>query len=93
MGSDFVATSSNRTFSLPLHQYEVCECLRIIQDDVTEGDEVFYLTLTSTNPQVRATGAVVHIVDDDGKIYRLPYFNLEVIGCINYHSVTMYYVV
>ena len=66
-GSDFVAMSVDRTFSLPLQQSEVCECLSIIQDDIAEGDEVFYLTLTSTNPQVKTTGAVVHIIDDDGK--------------------------
>ena len=67
MGTDFVPISSNRTLSLPLEQYEVCECLSVIQDDVTEGDEVFYLTLTSSHPQVRTTGAMVHIIDDDGK--------------------------
>lgn len=65
--SDFVAMSMDRTFSLPLQQSEVCECLSIIQDNVAEGDEVFYLTLTSTHPQVKTAGAVVHIVDDDGK--------------------------
>ena len=59
--------SVNRTFSLPLGRSEVCECISIIQDDIAEGDEVFYLTLTSTHPQIRTTGAVVHIVDDDGK--------------------------
>ena len=66
-GSDFVAMSVDRTFTLPLQQFEVCECISIIQDDVTEGDEVFYLTLTSTHPQIKTTGAIVHIIDDDGK--------------------------
>ena len=66
-GSDFVAMSVDRTFSLPFQQSEVCECLSIIQDDIAEGDEVLYLTLTSTHPQVKTTGAVIHIVDDDGK--------------------------
>lgn len=68
VGTDFMDVSSNRTFSLPLQRFEVCECLSVIQDDIVEGDEVFYLTLISTHPQVRTTGAVVHIVDDDGKI-------------------------
>ena len=39
----------------------------MIQDDITEGEEVFYLTLTSSHPQVRTTGAAVHILDDDGE--------------------------
>lgn len=63
-----MAVSSNRTFSLPLHQLEICECINIVQDDVMEGDEVFYIVLSSPNPQVRTTGAVVHIVDDDSKL-------------------------
>ena len=67
VGDDFVGISSNRTFSLPLQRFEVCECLSIIQDDVIEGDEVFYISLTSTHPRVVTTGAVVHIIDDDGK--------------------------
>ena len=62
-----MAISEDRTFSLPLEQSESCECLSIIRDDIAEGDEVFYLTLTSTHPQVLTTGAVVHIIDDDGK--------------------------
>ena len=62
-----MAMSVDRTFSLPLQKSVVCECLSIIQDDIAEGDEVFYLTLTSTHPQIKATGAVVHIIDDDGK--------------------------
>ena len=67
VGTDFVPISSNRTLSLPLGQHEVCECLSVIQDDITEGDEVFYLTLSSSHPQVRTTGAMVLILDDDGK--------------------------
>ena len=66
-GSDFMAMSVDRTFSLPLQKSEVCECLSIIQDDIAEGDEVFYVTLTSSYPQIKTTGAVIHIVDDDGK--------------------------
>ena len=68
VGSDFMALSTNRTFTLPLHELEICECINIVQDDVTEVDEVFYIILSSPNPQVRTTGAVVHIVDDDSKL-------------------------
>jgi hypothetical protein len=64
--------SVDRTFSLPFEQSDAqCECLSIIRDDIAEGDEVFYLALTSTHPQVLTTGAVVHIIDDDGKKQRL----------------------
>ena len=66
-GVDFIPISTNRTFSLPLRKFGVCECLSIIQDDIAEGDEVFYLTLTSPHPLIGTTGAAVHIVDDDGK--------------------------
>lgn len=68
VGSDFMSVSINRTFTLPLRKLQICECVNIVQDDVTEVDEVFYFVLSSPNPQVRTTGAVVHIVDDDCKL-------------------------
>ena len=69
-GTDFVAISSSLVFS-PGDNAIMCEELRVVDDSIVEGSEVFSMTLSSDDPQVVTLAPSnqlnITILDDDGR--------------------------